>query len=103
MSPRALVPGARHRSAAMLLTALVSVIFSACDRKASPPTTYTFEAFLGGAGETPGRFRRPTGLAIAPDGTLYVADSGNQRVQLLSPRGEYIREWGGRGTAPGRF
>ncbi len=100
MFSRASVAGARHRDAALLLAALVLV---ACDRKASPPNTYTFEAFLGGAGDAPGRFRRPTGLSFAPDGSLYVADSGNHRVQVLSRRGEFIRQWGGRGKDPGRF
>lgn len=29
----------------------------------------------------------PGGIALAPDGTLYVADTGNGRVRAISPRG----------------
>jgi len=32
-------------------------------------------------------FRYPTDVAIAPDGTCYVADSGNHRIRTISPEG----------------
>lgn len=32
-------------------------------------------------------FRCPTGLSVAPDGTLYVADSGNEAIRRVSPDG----------------
>ena len=40
-------------------------------------------ATLGGHGSAPGRFRRITGLWVDED-SLYVADSLNRRVQILS-------------------
>ncbi len=30
---------------------------------------------------------RPSGLAVAPNGDLYIADSGNNRVRMVSPNG----------------
>ena len=36
----------------------------------------------------PGRFRAPMGISVAVDGTLVVADTGNDRVQLLTPQGK---------------
>jgi sugar lactone lactonase YvrE/tRNA A-37 threonylcarbamoyl transferase component Bud32 len=33
------------------------------------------------------RFQRPTGLAVAPDGSIYVTDSLNHRVRVISPNG----------------
>jgi len=41
----------------------------------------------GTEGGLPGQFREPSGLALAPDGTLAVADTWNGRVQLLRPGG----------------
>lgn len=43
---------------------------------------------FGGHGEEPGRLRRPTALAFAPDGErVYVVDADNRRVQVLDPDG----------------
>jgi len=45
----------------------------------------------------------PTGMAIAPDGTLWVVDSANNRFQLFSPDGEYLETWGEAGDGEGQF
>ncbi len=39
---------------------------------------------IGEHGEKLGQFRRPTDVAVAPDGTIFVTDSGNARVQVIS-------------------
>jgi hypothetical protein len=38
---------------------------------------------LGGLGQERGEFRLPTGMFIGADDKIYVADSFNQRVQVL--------------------
>jgi sugar lactone lactonase YvrE len=51
-----------------------------------------------------GPFNRPTNLAVAPDGSLYVADGyGNSRVHHFTPDGELIGSFGEPGTGPGEF
>ena len=57
----------------------------------------------GAAGSGPGAFDHPEGVALAPSGDVYVADTGNNRVVELSPGGAFIAAWGSRGTANGRF
>ena len=46
---------------------------------------------------------QPRSFDVAPDGRLYILDSGNHRVVVLSLEGEYITEWGGRGDGPGEL
>jgi DNA-binding beta-propeller fold protein YncE len=50
---------------------------------------------------------KPTGIAVAPSGELYVADGyGLNYVHRYDARGEYVASWGGKSTEarePGRF
>ena len=55
----------------------------------------TAERVIGGPGTQAGQFNRPRDLAVAPDGTLYVADTENHRIQHLAPNGEVLHVWGG--------
>ena len=49
-------------------------------------------------------FNRPTGVAVAPDGELYVSDGyANARVHRFSPAGKLIQSWGEPGTGIGEF
>ncbi len=49
-------------------------------------------------------FNRPTNLAVAPNGDLYVTDGyGNARVHRFSGNGELIQSWGQPGSGPGHF
>jgi tripartite motif-containing protein 71 len=57
----------------------------------------------GTAGNGPGAFDHPGALALAPNGNVYVADTGNNRVVELSATGQVVDEWGAKGTADGHF
>ncbi len=49
-------------------------------------------------------FNMPTDVAFAPNGDIYVSDGyANERVVKFSRRGEYLLEWGKRGSGPGEF
>jgi len=58
---------------------------------------------LGERGSGPGRFIKPAGLAVDSDGNLYVADSGNDRVQKFDPEGKFIAQVGSPGDGEGEF
>jgi sugar lactone lactonase YvrE len=73
----------------------------------------TFERSFGGPGDGRGEFEltRPAcrdcpgagAIAFAADGSLFVADVGNHRVQKFDPGHEFELEWGGFGAEQGRF
>ena len=49
-------------------------------------------------------FNRPTNLAVAPSGDLYVTDGyGNCKVHRFSSTGTLLQSWGEPGTGPGQF
>jgi DNA-binding beta-propeller fold protein YncE len=49
-------------------------------------------------------FNRPTNLAVAPNGSLYVTDGyGNACVHNFSHDGRLLATWGGPGSGPGQF
>jgi sugar lactone lactonase YvrE len=51
-----------------------------------------------------GRFRQPTDVAWDPQGNAYIADGYiNSRVAKVDKDGNWVKQWGGPGTAPGQF
>lgn len=46
---------------------------------------------------------KPTGLSIAPDGNMYVADTHYHRIVVFSPKGELVKEFGQFGENEGEF
>ncbi len=49
-------------------------------------------------------FNRPTDVAVAGSGELYVSDGyGNARIHRFAADGKLLRSWGEPGTGPGRF
>jgi tripartite motif-containing protein 71 len=55
----------------------------------------------GSEGDGPGQFNQPAGVAVAPNGHVYVADHGNSRVQEFDSNGNYIEAYDLIGTVVG--
>jgi DNA-binding beta-propeller fold protein YncE len=56
------------------------------------------------AGTDDRTFNRPTDIAFAPNGDVYISDGyGNSRVVRFSSDGKYLGAWGRKGTGPGDF
>lgn len=64
------------------------------------------DKIYGITGTQPGQFQNPRDIAIAPDGSLYISDTSNNRIQHLAADGSVLQVWGSfadisKGSAPG--
>ncbi len=41
-----------------------------------------------------GQFREPWGIAVGEDGTVFIADTWNGRIQAFDSQGKFLRKWG---------
>jgi len=58
---------------------------------------------IGKRGSKEGELNLPRDVTVAPDGSLYVVDGGNFRVQKFSPDGKFISTFGSIGRQGGQF
>ncbi len=58
---------------------------------------------IGTRGKSEGEFNLPLQVATGPDGTVYVVDGGNFRVQAFNPDGTFKMTFGAIGTRSGQF
>jgi DNA-binding beta-propeller fold protein YncE len=57
----------------------------------------------GGISAPNGGFYFPESIAADSENNVYVADTGNHRIQKFDSNGTFITKWGGSGNADGRF
>ncbi|MFL6412142.1 MAG: 6-bladed beta-propeller, partial [Nitrososphaeraceae archaeon] len=50
-----------------------------------------------------GQFNYPQGISTDSIGNIFVSDSGNNRIQVFSDNGTFIKTWGSIGSGPGQF
>lgn len=58
---------------------------------------------FGKRGSGDGEFNLARDIAIAPNGLVYVVDSGNFRIQVFDRDGKFVKTFGGVGRQPGNF
>ena len=54
-------------------------------------------------GNVDGQFTAPESIALDSTSSLYVCDSGNNRIQKFSPDGSFVSKFGSEGDGPGQF
>ena len=58
---------------------------------------------FGEKGNQTGQFINPQGISIDPEGNIYIADTGNNRIQKFTPNGKFIQSVGGFGWESEQF
>lgn len=96
----------RTKYLSILTTFLLIIIFGMMMQNgkntvASNPSPYNTS--FGSYGSGSGYFNYPQGLDLDGSGTVYVADTGNQRVQIFKSDGTFMSSFGSYGTAAGQF
>jgi len=62
-----------------------------------------FVSQWGRQGTSDGEFSHPLSVAVATDGSVYVADRSNDRIQKFTSAGVFVSQWGTPGTGDGQF
>ena len=57
----------------------------------------------GGQGTGDGDLASAGGVAAASDGSVYVSDWFNHRIQKFTSEGVFVSKWGTEGTGDGQF
>jgi DNA-binding beta-propeller fold protein YncE len=58
---------------------------------------------IGSQGSESGQLLQPRNVTVSPQGLIFVADSGNHRVQVFDQDGNFNQGWGAFGSEPGKF
>ncbi|KAJ8385185.1 hypothetical protein AAFF_G00192360 [Aldrovandia affinis] len=77
-------------------------MFSTAKRKENPMEDDQIFR-VGTKGRNKGEFTNVQGVAASPNGTILIADSNNQCVQIFSNDGEFKSRFGVRGRSPGQL
>lgn len=62
---------------------------------------YDDMAIIGSLGD--GTLRFPQAVALGPEGNVYVGDQYSHVIQVFTPQGRFVRQFGGAGTKPGQL
>jgi len=67
------------------------------------PDAPVFDREIRTSAEVNGELSWPRDVAVASDGSIYVTDSGGNRIQKFDSDGVFLSKWGGWGQGDGEF
>ncbi len=87
----------------LVVSATVVAGATASQQAATAGGSYKLVGKWGKSGAANGQFRGPFGIATDKGGSVYVADTDNNRVQVFSASGGFLRKWGSTVSGNGQF
>jgi sugar lactone lactonase YvrE len=91
------------RRGTIVIAAIVGVAVCALVALAAPGQGFKVVGKWGKDGSANGQFMNPKGIATDKAGNVYVADTDNNRVQVFSKTGAFLRKWGSKGDGNDQF
>jgi len=89
-----LAAGLLHPAASRAGSPYEGYIYNANGSSVHSINGYLYERSLSGFGQPEGAYRTPQDLFITQDDALYLADTGNNRILVLTPEGDVVRSIG---------
>jgi DNA-binding beta-propeller fold protein YncE len=83
------------------ISLLVILLPGLANALGTSPPNYITQWGSNGSGD--GQLNFPESVAIDSSGNVYIADSGNNRIQKFSSDGTFITKWGSLGNGTGQF
>jgi DNA-binding beta-propeller fold protein YncE len=85
----------------VIVVSLITVIYA---QEQQEKEEYSFIDKWDSEGSGDGQLSTPHSIDVdSNNGNVYLADSGNNRVQKFTTDGEFITKWGSKGTENGQF
>jgi sugar lactone lactonase YvrE len=79
---------------------VLAVAATASEQATTAGPGYKSAGNWGKAGTGNGQFNSASGIATDKAGNVYVADTGNNRIQVFTASGRFVRKWGTLGNGP---
>ncbi len=82
---------------------IITILFSCIIPMVPADGVFTVVQTWGSTGSTNGSMTNASGIAVDCNGSVYVADTGNNRIEKFTRNGTFILAWGGVGTNTSMF
>lgn len=96
-------PSVRARALTAFASFIAAPVALAVAPAVVPASTEGYLGSFGGQGSGAGQLSAPAGVATDPAGNIWVADTGHDRIQKFSSKGEFLLQSGTQGSAEGLF
>ncbi len=91
-----------------MAAAVAAIAFAICASLAHAGSAHAAQSMIfrrtfGEEGSGAGKLLKPHGVAVDETGNVWVADTGNNRLEEFGPEGKLIREFGTKGSGNGQL